>query len=238
MTAGPAAHRDYYLGNIMISTTSTIDNSTNVTGATLMIYTDVKVAANALLTTPGTRLIVQPFRNPARHAAILCPDAAWADTATLPEQYRGLIATVLENAAKSILKSYVSSYSLQPSTIPAALFTPDAIMSEAAGNNTEWLSKEELTAAWETSATRKQWITDSRYASMREFREVVNYYADLIKKLSGKTSAYKPEDLDLIVAKLRSEDHDTELGMFVLRRVDQLRNRKDTQAPAMNLDLL
>lgn len=224
-----------------METTATQTNETNVqaqsaqSAQALQLHTDTKAAT--LLAQPGERTIVQNFKNPARKLAVNIPGDAWQPLATVPEQFRGLLDTVLTSAGKSILRRYAGNYSVFPSTIPAALFTVDAIMNEAAGNNSEWLSKEELTQAWETSATRKAYINDPRYAASKEFRSVVNYLADLYLRLAGKTSAYKPDELDLMVAKLREDDHDSELGAFVFMRVEQLRNRKQPEA-VMNLDLL
>jgi hypothetical protein len=199
------------------------------TGATLAIATDVKAAA--LLTPEGHRLIVQHLRNPARSICVAVPDAPWTAlrTAAVPEQYIGLLDAVLDNAAKSILKRYAIAFSLLPSTIPSALLTADAIMTEAAGSASEWLSKDELSAAWETSATRKAFITNPNYAANQAYRAQVNNFAELIKKLAGKTSTYNEQQLDIMQAKIHEDDHMTEFGQFVMRRIEQLRNKKPAE---------
>lgn len=196
---------------------------------TLTINTDVKAAA--LLTAAGHRLIVQHLRNPARSICVAVPDAPWAQlrTSSVPEQYLGLLEAVLDNAAKAILKRYAIAFTLLPTSIPAALLTSDAIMAEAAGSAGEWLSKDELTAAWEASATRKQFINNQNYASNQAYRAQVNNFAELIKKLAGKTSAYDPQQLDIMQAKIHEDDHVTEFGQFVMRRIEQLRNKKPAE---------
>lgn len=211
------------------------DNRATVTGESLHIHTDVK-SALALTLGDDERLIVQNFRNPSRQACIIMKAHAWDAIGSAPEQFRALLSTVLENAAKSILRRYCLSYSLMPMVIPSALLTVDAIMAEAAGNNSEWLDKDELAAAWDASATRAQFIKNPNYAASAEYRKLVNHFADLVKKLAGKTSAYTPEELDVIAAKLHEDDHATEMGQFIFRRIDQLRNRK--AAPLMDLSLL
>lgn len=203
--------------------------TTNVTATTLNISTDVKAAA--LLTPADHRLIVQHLRNPARSICVAVPAAPWTQlrTSGVPETYVGLLDAVLDNAAKAILKRYAVAFSLLPTSIPANLLTADAIMTEAAGSASEWLSKEELTAAWETSATRKQFITNPNYAANQAYRAQVNNFAELIKKLAGKTSAYEPAQLDIMQAKIHEDDHMTEFGQFVMRRIEQLRNRKPAE---------
>lgn len=222
-------------------TTETTE-TTNITSANAptekpayVLHTDSKAAT--LLATATERTIVANFKNPARRLAANIDAAPWKSIEAVPEQYRGLLDSVLTSAAKGIVRRYASSFTIFPSSIPRDLLTEDAILSEAAGNNSEWMSKEELQAAWEASATRKAYVTDQRYAASKEFRTVVNYLADLYLRSAGKTSAYKPEELDLMVAKLREEDHDTDFGAFIFMRVEQLKNRKQP-ATTVNLDLL
>lgn len=215
--------------------TTQSDNSTQGTGPMLSLMTDTK--ACALLTQAGDRYIRKNWRNPARAFAVNIPSDAWAPLATVPEAFRGLLDTVLVNAAETIIKRYVENYTLPPTHIPAALFTADAIMLEAAGNNSTSYTREELTAAWEASATRKEFISRPQYASSKEYRTTVSWFADLIKKLAGRTAGYTPEELDIMVAKLNESDHETEFGQYVVRRVEALRNRKAPDS-AINMNLL
>ena len=197
-------------------------------------HSDSKAAH--LLCPADHRTIKQDFRKPSYTVAINIPATAWdaLKANNIPETYLGLLDTVLESAAKSILKRYVESFSIAPSSVPCELFTDDAIMAEAVGNNSEWLNKEELTAAWETSATRKRYVTDPRYTNSKDYRTAVSAFADLVLKLAGKTTNYTPEELDVILAKLDSADHETQFGTFVLKRVEALKNKK----PAEKQDLM
>lgn len=189
----------------------------------------------------GKRLLTARFRNPARVAHVLISTAAWVEmeaALSAPEAsaYRPLLSAVLETAAKSILAKRLGDMSVWPNEISPALFTSDAILTEAAGANTEWLSKEELTQAWEQSATRANLTTDPRYNANKAYRQAVSMFADLIIKLSGKTSQYQEAELDKMIVKLDERDHDTEFGTFVLRRIEQIRN-KPARA-SIDLDLL
>jgi len=173
------------------------------------------------------RLIQVSFRAPARFAACFVPNAAWdaLNVSVGDAQYRALLDAVLEKAAKSILSARLENMSVFPSEIDDSIFSADAILSEAAGNNTEWLSKEELTAAWEKSATRAKLVGGeraSRYAQDANYRKAVNAYADMVLKLAGKTTTYKPEECDKILAKLDAADLETELGAFIVKRLDQI----------------
>lgn len=207
-------------------------NTLTVNGRQHFTLMTDKKAAN-LICPDGHRTITQNFRNPARHLSVNIPADAWTPLKDLPAQYAGLLDQVLEMAAKSILKSYAESFSIFPQSIPVDLLTADAIMAEAVGANSDWMNKEELTAAWEASATRKKYVTDPRYAGSKDYRIAVNRYTELVLKLAGKTSSYTEIDLDVILAKLEAADLDTPMGSFIVKRVEALKNKKPAETPDM-----
>jgi len=204
---------------------------------TIMATTTIYTTTSQALPQACERVIIARFKAPARTAAICIPDTAWANVTTnAPAQYREILLAVLDNAAKTILNRHLNSFSCWPVDIDTAYYCEQALLEEATGSNSEWLSKEQIEAAWQESATRKAWITSSNYASNAAFRKAVAHYESLITKLAGKTSAYQPSDLDLILAKIKPEDLTTELGGFVVRRIEALRNKP---APAeVDCDLL
>ena len=185
-------------------------------------------------TAPTThRAISIQFRNPARFAGIVIDGQPWQQMrSALGEHgaaYAPLLDAVLETAAKAILTRRIGDMSVFPTFISASLFTADAILSEATSGNTEWLSKDELTALWKESATFKRFSADPRgqgnSAQAKAFRQAVSNFGDLIGKLSGKTSQFTPKELDTILAKLDEADYETQMGAFVVRRIDAIRNR-------------
>ena len=204
---------------------------------TAKIYTSQE---NALATLgDNQRLITANFRNPSRRAFITIDATPWKQLAVdnVPTQYRAILEAVLDNAAKSILAKYLTNYTTWPSELGVQLFTGAALLDEATGANSDWLSKEEIEAAWRESATRKAYVTSPNYSSNQAYRKAVAYYESLIVKLAGKTSQYKAEELDLIVSKLKDEDMATELGSFIIRRVDAIKNRPQRETE-INVDLL
>ena len=200
-------------------------------------YTDPNAAATVRAT--NERTIVQRWKAPARAVAINISTAPWDNLVTdrVPEQYRAILSAVLEGAAKSILKRHVESFNVIPASISPALFTSDALIEEATTGASEWMSKEELTEAWNLSATRKALILDNpKYKESAAYRRAANAYADLVLKLAGKTSSYEPEDLDWMLAKFSSDDMNTELGAFLVRRVEMLQRKP--QRPTIDRDAL
>ena len=200
-------------------------------------FTDPNACAR--LCAENERTIVQRWKAPARAVAVNISNAPWANLETdgVPEQYRAILAAVLESAAKSILKRTIESYNVIPATISPALFTSEALIDEATSGASEWMSKEELTEAWNTSATRKALILDNpKYKESAAYRRAANAYAELILKLAGKTSSYEPEDLDWLLAKFHNDDLNTELGAFMVRRVEMLQRKP--QRPTIDRDAL
>lgn len=184
------------------------------------------------------RLIAVSFRAPARYAACIIPADAWQRMAAAVSDasYKALLDAVLDKAAKSILSARLENMSVFPSEIDDSIFTADAIMSEAVGGASEWLSKEELTSLWEKSTTRTKYVQSARYVSDAHYRKAVNTFTDMVLKLAGKTTSFTAEECDKILAKFSPEDMDTELGAFIVRRLEQIRSKPQRQE--LDLDCL
>ena len=222
----------------------TNNNAMNATQTMQTVGTIENVAthtdreAAALTANNNEKTITQRWKAPARSVSVNVSATPWEQLELeIPEQYRALVGAVLESAAKSILKRHIEAYSSLPSTLPAKAFTMDALLTEAQDGNSDWMTKDELQTAWEQSTTRKQFLSNPNYAQSAGYRKAVNYYSDLILKLAGKTSSFKPDELDIIIAKLNEQDAHTDLGAFVCKRVEQLRN-KPSRSAEVDLDLL
>ena len=201
----------------------------NTTTTTSTVYTTSEAIKQAAATVqPGQRLIIITQRNPSRIAAVIVPANAWEDVSNslgAASPYVPLLHAVLDTAAKAILTRRIGDMSVFPTSIQTDIFSADAVLAEAASGNTEWLSKEELTQAWEGSATRAKFTNDPRYTANKNYRISVDKFKELIIKLAGKTSAYSPSELDSMIVKLHPSDHNTEFGAFVLRRIQALQNK-------------
>ena len=186
--------------------------------------------------TADERIITARFKNPARSATVCIPADPFTALASVPDAYRGLLDAILEKAARDILSAYLSGFTAWPTTIPADRFTHDALVECASGANSNWLSKEELEAAWKASATRKAFYGDARFSSNPAYRKAVGKFEELVLKMAAKNAAYQPEELDKILAKLHDDDLSGEFGLFVVRRIEQIRNKP--AAAAIDLDVL
>ena len=75
-----------------------------------------------------------------------------------------------------------------------------------------------------------------RYAQEKAYRVAVNAYSELVLKFSGRTSRFEERELDQVLAKMSEEDLTTELGSFIIRRVEALKNKP--QPTAVDYDIL
>ncbi len=183
------------------------------------------------------RLIIVRFKSPARAAAIAIPVEPWERMKReVPLAYAGLLDAVLEKAARDILATTLASFTAWPTEIDALRFTFDALMEQASGSNTGWMNKEELAAAWKASATRKTFYGDARFGSNPAYRKAVGKFEELILKMAAKNATYREEELDKILAKIADEDLTSEFGTFIVRRVEQIRNKP--MNAEVDLDLL
>ena len=185
----------------------------------------------------GERLIIVRFKNPARAAAIAIPADPWERMKReVPLAYASLLDAVLEKAAKDILATTLASFTTWPTEIAAERFTFDALMEQASGSNSGWMNKEELAAAWKASATRRAFYGDSRFGTNPAYRKAVGKFEELILKMAAKNAAYREEELDKILAKLDDDDLTGEFGTFIVRRIEQIRNKP--MNAEVDLDLL
>lgn len=199
----------------------------------------IAISRNPESVTPlaSERLIIVRFKNPARAAAIAIPAEPWTTMrADVPMAYAGLLDAVLEKAAKDILATTLSNSTAWPTEIGADRFTLDALMEQASGSNTGWMNKDELAAAWKASATRKTFYGDPRFGTNPAYRKAVGKFEELVLKMAAKNAAYREEELDKLLAKIADEDLASEFGTFIVRRIEQIRNKPMTAE--VDLDLL
>jgi len=199
---------------------------------TIPLYTTI-----APVKVEGLKTIFARINNPTRKFWVQIQPSAWAEIQNAPEQYRPVIEAALDNAAKMILTDYVKAYSIAPSELPAHIFSAENILDRAGDNDSSWLSKEELENAWKESDTRKRIIETQKYKDNAEYRKVANMYAEYVLKLSGKRADIPRDKLDWILAKIEDTDLESEFGLFVSRRISQLKTKKEVNKE-IDLDLI
>lgn len=190
--------------------------------AMIPLYTTI-----APIKVEGLKTVFARINNPTRKFWVQIEPTAWAEIQDAPEAYRAVIEAALDNAAKQILTDYVKAYTIAPSELPGHIFSAENILDRAGDNDSAWLSKEELETSWKESNTRKRIIETQKYKDNAEYRKVANLYAEYILKLSGKRADIPRDKLDWILAKIEDTDLESEFGLFVSRRISQLKAKKE-----------
>ena len=205
-----------------------------------MEYTIFTTETSPLVTKENHRVVTVQQRQPTRYFHVIVDCELISELLeTIPAIVKPIVDASLMNAAKDIFSDFLKGYAVgvTPSTIDSGYFALNALIDRATNAGIQWLSKEEVTEQWKQSVTYNAWIASPKFKTVPQFAKAVNYYSDLILKLSGKTSSYKDSDLDLILAKLNEDDMTTPLGGFILRRVEALK-AKPAQADINAADLL
>jgi hypothetical protein len=194
--------------------------------STLQIYSGENPAQSArVVRQDNEKTITVAMRNPARQYAVNVPDGAWNAISAVPEQYKAIIEATLVEAAKSLIAGYIKEHASKPSTIPAIRVSTEAILEAASNTASGGFTKETLEQAWKESATRKAMVGKPAYKESQAYRRSFAGFEELILKLTGRNTSYTPKELDAILAKLADDDLETDFGLWVVRRVERMRNK-------------
>jgi hypothetical protein len=220
---------------------STVNSGETVMTENLFATVHTSQESATLTRAAHERTIICRFRNPSRLIAINVSNSPWENLTTqnIPAIYKPLLESVLTTSAQSILSRYYlntfDAHKITISQVPHSFFTNDNLLEEASGNNSEWLNKEELEQAWKASQTRAAIFNQSRYATDNAYRRAFTRFEELILKLSGKTSQFEEKELDTMLAKISDADLHSEFGIFVVRRIEAIKNRPNKQAVDMDI---
>ena len=91
------------------------------------------------------------------------------------------------------------------------------------------MSKEALDLAFTQSATWQRIVGRAEFKNNKSYQRAANLFKDSILKLAGKNTSLKPELCDALIVKLEDSDLQTEFGAFVLKRLNQIKNRSSEE---------
>lgn len=197
----------------------------------------VYTSKDMVITAEGERVISGKLNNPVRKYFLSIDATPWNNIKqSVPEQYKELIGAVLDKTARDILLDAVRNSTATPGEVPTAWFTEENLLDRATNGASDWLSKEELEESWKASDTRKRIIECEAYKTNQSYRKTANAFAEMILKLSGKTTYIEEKYQDWILSKLSDSDLDTEFGTFVTSRISRMKTRE--RKPEFDLDIL
>lgn len=188
-------------------------------------------AAQAVCPKDGQHVIVHAKKNASRGA-----DAAegWQVFAVVPAFASGLeslgewsdvVNAVLVQQASDSLKAWRGA-NMSASSVPAALFTQSALREAflTDGSGAVNFTREQLDAEFSKSATWQRIVGSQNYRGNPQYRSVAAMFKEKILSLAGRShGSLTDDDLDRILAKLEEQDLDTQLGAYLVRRIQKIR---------------
>ncbi len=206
----------------------------NTTQNNLTIYTN----ANQLPKLTDNQIsILAKFRNPKKEFLVIlnkelvsCPE-----NLEIPEQYKTILDSALQSAAKKILKTWVSEFSYVPTEVSENLFSQENILDTANDAVQENLSKEEFEELWKTCETRKHYTSSEKYRTNAQYRKVFAKFEELILKLQGTKSKFEENELDTILVKIKEEDFNGEFGQYVAKRIQYFKNKPVKESATLDI---
>lgn len=155
-----------------------------------------------------------------------------SECVTAPElkdsPFRALVESALQSAAETVLRDWVNQEGDSCFEIPSEQFFRPNLIETFMGRDS-WLSKEALDLAFTQSATWNRIVSNPEFSSNKSYQRAANLFKESILKLSGKNTSLKTELCDALIAKLENSDLQTEFGAFVLKRLNQIKNRSNEE---------
>jgi hypothetical protein len=201
-------------------------------GATLQVY-KTRQAALAVATPTDTLIHFKrnkTSQNPvAYECCVLVPteviESGLADLAGLvPDQTIAVIKTARATAAETLLRKHYEAGSYTGG-MSASWFEGsklDTAFVESANTRSEWLTKEELQALWNSSATRLRMVSRAEYRTNKTYQGAFATFEQKVLGLAGKATRYEQDWQDRLLAKMEAQDLDTALGAFLVFRIEKM----------------
>lgn len=153
------------------------------------------------------------------------------------EAFRALVESALLRTAEQVLKDYCTAQPNNFEVLCTEFTRPQLIERFIAGAAFGWMSGEELEQAFTASATWQRISSREEFKSNRTYQAAAERYKDAILKLGGKATRYEDEKIDAIISKLEPADLESDLGAFVLRRLESMK-KKNSEDQQQGFDAL
>jgi hypothetical protein len=213
----------FYLEFIMSNLNSYRIHTSIVSAAAIKAVGEIQVSKKWNETTKQTakeRSVLIPFE------VLKAPE--------VPESFRALVESALMSQATEVLKAFCDE---NPNSfeVSSELFTRTNLVESFLTRGENWMTKTELEVAFKASATWKKFISDERFQSNQAYKNAVSAYWDSILKLSGKNVSFTADKCDGILSRIQDDDLETEVGQFIVKRVNAIRAKS---SEAIDFDAL
>ena len=210
----------------------------------LPVYRSQESAA-AALPKDGQHLVIKAKKNSSRGADT---DDGWAVWCVIPGfgadigalgAWSEVVNSVLLQQASDSLKSWRVNNPVA-SHVPMSVFRVQQLREDfLAGGAGLSMDKETLEKLFYASATYQGFIGSDKFKFNQQYRTLVDVFKGKIVSLAGRShGSLSDSDLDAIVAKLADEDLNSQFGVYVVNRVQQIKKKREDEGTEMDLSAL
>lgn len=202
-------------------------------------------SASAALPNDGQHLVIKAKKNSSRGADA---DDGWAIWCVIPGfgaeigslgAWSEVVNAVLMQQASDSLKAWRLNNPIA-SHVPMSVFRVQQLREDfLAGGAGMAMDKETLEKLFCASATYQGFIGSDKYKFNAQYRTLVDVFKGKIVSLAGRShGSLSDSDLDAIVVKIADEDLNTQFGVYVVNRIQQIKKRREEEGTEMDLSAL
>lgn len=183
-----------------------------------------------------TRIEARTRKVESRANTIDIPTSQMPDTSDVPAALRPLVDSAIMDACEQVLYNFVigTATSTSPS-IPASLFTIEALSASTANRR---MTSSTLLGLWRNSSKYileiAPKLTEQTGSAKLRYAANIERHEKRLAALTGKSpeTALSASDLDKLMVNLHDSDADSQLGIYLAERTEEVRAKlsEDTDA--------
>lgn len=218
-----------------------ISPSTGTTAAVSPILTTL--ASAQALVTPGQSFVVSAGRKksgdtPAweRHVVV----QSFANSLDSLGDWSAMVNAVLVRACSQALLDFIErngGSSCMASEFPLDLVSIENLRAAVLLESTGGMDRAQLERAWLDSKTWQAITAKEVYQRDSRARAMADLFKERVLALAGRsTDSISDNDLNIILAKLADEDLNAPVGLFICKRVSQIRKNREVAPQELDID--
>ena len=201
-----------------------------MTATAINIYTSLAAAVSVKTESQQTIVATRKAniaKSIARRELFVNLDQSLTACPSVPESFKPLVEAILIQTLKDSINNWRDQNPLA-TTIPSTvdfINQHNLILLATEGQKSAWMTSEQLTEAFDQSATWKRIQSNDRYKSEQTYRQIAGAFRDMIIRLAAKNLFLSEREQNQILAKMDEQDMTTPLGEFIAMRIDKMRNK-------------
>lgn len=201
------------------------------------------LASAQALVTPGQSFVVSAGRKksgdtPAWERHVIVP--SFASSLDSLGDWSSMVNAVLVRACSQALLDFVErngGSACMASEFPLDLVSVDNLRAAVLLESTGGMDRAQLERAWIDSKTWQGIIKKEVYQRDSRARAMADLFKERVLALAGRsTDSITDNDLNIILAKLADEDLNAPVGLFICKRISQIRKNREVAPQELDID--